>query len=108
MFHWPQPNTAGMRRLQYSRDPDFADDMTVTVDTKWNPISTVIGDHLGKKWLTEVEPARVLGPEQDYAWEHVEGETAVRIIRDIDEAAMKKDFFNTLNGQATRLFEAGE
>ncbi|MDD4267701.1 MAG: DUF4962 domain-containing protein [Pirellulaceae bacterium] len=36
MFHWPRPAEKAPQRLQYSRDPGFADDTTVTVDAKWN------------------------------------------------------------------------
>jgi hypothetical protein len=66
-------------------------------------ISMVIGNHLGKSWLTSVEPSMVLGPDQEYRWQKVDSPTTVRIIRDIDEEAMKTDFFNTLNGKPTAL-----
>ena len=36
MFHWPPPDAPCSQRLQYSLDPGFADDTTVTVDAKWN------------------------------------------------------------------------
>ena len=36
MFHWPRPDDKAPQRLQYSRNPGFADDTTVTVDAKWN------------------------------------------------------------------------
>ncbi len=36
MFHWPPPETDGLQRLQYSQDPGFANETTVTVDAKWN------------------------------------------------------------------------
>jgi hypothetical protein len=66
-------------------------------------ISMVIGNHLGKSWLTLVEPSVVLGPDQEYRWQKVESPTTVHIIRDIDEEAMKVDFFDTLNGKPTAL-----
>ncbi len=66
-------------------------------------ISMVIGNHLGKSWLTLVEPSVVLGPDQQYQWKQVESPTTVQIICDIDEEAMKVDFFNTLNGKPTAL-----
>jgi hypothetical protein len=50
----------------------------------------VIGNHLEKPWLTLVEPSVVLGLDE-------------QIIRDIDQDAMKADFFNTLNGKPTAL-----
>ena len=66
-------------------------------------VSLVIGNHLGKDWLTLVEPSVVLGPDQGYRWKKVETPTNVYIVRDIDEQAMKADFFNTLNGKPTDL-----
>lgn len=66
-------------------------------------ISMVIGNHLGKHWLTLVEPSVVLGPDQEYRWQKTEQPTNVHIIREIDAEAMKADFFNTLNGKPTAL-----
>jgi len=66
-------------------------------------ISMVIGNYLGKHWLTLVEPSVVLGPDQEYRWKKVDSPTNVHIIRDIDEEAMKTDLFNTLNGKPTLL-----
>ncbi len=66
-------------------------------------ISMVIGNHLGREWLTLVEPSAVLGPDQEYRWKKTNEPTNVYIIRDIDEEAMKVDFFNTLNGKPTAL-----
>jgi len=66
-------------------------------------ISMVIGNHLGKPWLTLVEPSVVLGPDQKYRWQKVDSPTNVYIVRDIDEEAMKADFFATLNGKPTAL-----
>jgi hypothetical protein len=66
-------------------------------------ISMVIGKHLGKPWLTLVEPSVVLGPDQEYRWQKVDSAANVYIIREIDAKAMKADFFNTLNGKPTTL-----
>jgi hypothetical protein len=66
-------------------------------------ISLVIGKHLGEPWVTSVEPSVLLGPDQEYRWQKVDSPTNVYIIRDIDEEAMKTDFFNTLNGKPTEL-----
>jgi hypothetical protein len=66
-------------------------------------ISMVIGAHLGKPWLTLVEPSVVLGPDEGYRWKRVDAPSTVRIIRDIDQEAMKADFFNILNGKPTAL-----
>jgi hypothetical protein len=53
--------------------------------------------------VTSVEPSVLLGPDQEYRWQKVDSPTNVYIIRDIDEEAMKTDFFNTLNGKPTEL-----
>ncbi len=66
-------------------------------------ISLVIGKHLGKPWLTLVEPSEVLGPDQEYRWQKVDSPTHVYIVRTIDAEAMKVDFFDTLNGKPTPL-----
>ena len=66
-------------------------------------VSLVIGNHLGKSWLTRVEPSVVLGPDQEYRWKKVDAPANVHIIREIDAEAMKADFFDTLNGKPTAL-----
>ena len=66
-------------------------------------ISMVIGNHLQKPWLTSVEPSVVLGPDKQYRWKKVDSPATVHIIRDIDQEAMKADFFHTLNGKPTAL-----
>jgi len=66
-------------------------------------VAMVIGNHLGKHWLTLVESSVVLGPDQEYRWQKVNSPANVHIVRDIDEEAMKVDFFDTLNGKPTPL-----
>jgi hypothetical protein len=66
-------------------------------------ISMVIGNHLGQPWLKLVEPSAVFGPDQQYRWKKVDSPTNVYIVRTIDAEAMKKDFFDTLNGKPTAL-----
>jgi len=66
-------------------------------------VSMVISEHLNLGWLEEVEPVKVFGPNQDYRWERVEEPASMHVVRDVDENAMKKDFFDTLNGKPTRL-----
>jgi hypothetical protein len=36
MFQWPRPDIDSLQRLQYSKDPGFPEDATVTVDPTWN------------------------------------------------------------------------
>jgi len=66
-------------------------------------VSMVIAEHQKFNWLTEVEPANVLGPDQGYRWEKAKEPSSVHIVRDIDEEAMKVNFFNTINGRPTAL-----
>ncbi len=65
-------------------------------------VSMVIADHLKLPWLTEVERVTVAGPGGKYRWEKSET-SSVRLVRKIDTEAMKRDFFETLNGRPTRL-----
>jgi inosine-uridine nucleoside N-ribohydrolase len=73
----------------------------------------------GRHWLKYVVHSEILGPDQKYRFREVEGvrfrarvqgewqlvdsPTNVRIIHDVDEEAMKADFFNALNGKPTAL-----
>ena len=66
-------------------------------------VSMVISEHLNLDWLKETEPVKVLGPKQDFRWKRVEKPASVHIVRDVDEDAMKNDFFNTLNSRPRRL-----
>jgi hypothetical protein len=66
-------------------------------------ISLVIGKHLGRDWLTLVEPSVVLGPNQEYRWKKVDSPTNVYIVREINTKEMKVDFFDTFNGKPTTL-----
>jgi hypothetical protein len=72
-------------------------------------ISVVIGEHLGKSWLTSVEPSILTGPEDGFFWRKTEKPTHLRVIRTIHHEAMKNDFYATLNGHAMPLRQtAGE
>jgi len=57
----------------------------------------------GRHWLKYVAVSEILGPDQDYRFREVKSPTNVRIIHDVNEEAMKADFFNTLNGKPTDL-----
>ena len=73
----------------------------------------------GRHWLKYVVHSEILGSDQEYRfrevdrvrfrarvqqeWHLVDSPTNVRIIHDVDEEAMKADFFNTLNGKPTAL-----
>ncbi|MBE0534775.1 MAG: nucleoside hydrolase, partial [Phycisphaerae bacterium] len=68
-------------------------------------LSAIISDRLGLGWVKEAEPVVVAGPQNGYRWTKTEGPSEVRVIRQIDQTAMKMDLFNTLRGQPTRLLE---
>ena len=69
-----------------------------------DPANTDYAEYL--EWLKEVEPVKVLEPDKEDKWKKVEEHASVHIIRDIDEEAMKLDFFNTLNGKPTQLIKS--
>jgi len=60
-------------------------------------ISMVIGEQRHLNWLTEVEFAKVLGPDKNYFWDSTTEPANLRVVRDIDEESMKADFFHALN-----------
>jgi hypothetical protein len=65
-------------------------------------LSFVIGEHLRRPWLTKVEPSILLS-QSPYALRSTAGPTNLRIVHEVDVAAMKKDFWSTLNGRPTPL-----
>ncbi len=68
-------------------------------------ISTVINNHLRLNWLTEVEDMKIADKDKAYQWEKTDDKSNVHVIWDIDEEAMKNDFFNTINGYPTKLYK---
>jgi hypothetical protein len=57
--------------------------------------------------VKEVELVNVGGPDVDYRWTKTDGPSSVRVIRQIDQSAMKMDIFNTMKGQRQRLLGVG-
>jgi hypothetical protein len=43
------------------------------------------------------------GPEKGYGWTKTERATRVRVIRQIDQSAMKEDIFGTMKGRPQQL-----
>lgn len=66
-------------------------------------LSAIIGERLGLGWVKRTEWVAVAGPEADYAWTLSEKPTTVRVIREIDQEAMKQDIFRTMKGPPTKL-----
>ena len=60
--------------------------------------AAIISNYMGLDWVIKEEPAQVSGPENNYGWEKADSISTVRLVWDIDGEAMKKDLFNTLNG----------
>ena len=71
-------------------------------------LSMVIGSHVGEHWLTKVEPSILLDREQGYEYRTTTEPTNLHIVWAVDGEAMKKDFFDTLNGRPTPLPPKGQ
>jgi len=69
-------------------------------------LSAIISMRLGLGWVKQVEPVAVGGPKQGYRWRKTDGPATVRVIRQIDQQAMKADIFETMKGKARRLIGA--
>ncbi len=69
-------------------------------------LAAIISERLGLGWIREVEPVTVGGPADGYRWSKADEPTTVRIIRQIDQEAMKADIFQTMKGERTRLHGA--
>ncbi len=66
-------------------------------------LAAIISLRLHLDWIRRTEPVVVGGIEQHFRWHKTDRSTSVRVIRDIDQAAMKKDIFDTLNGKPQRI-----
>jgi inosine-uridine nucleoside N-ribohydrolase len=66
-------------------------------------LAAIISMRLKLGWVKEVELVNVGGPDVDYRWKKTDGPSSVRVIRQIDQSAMKMDIFNTMKGQRQRL-----
>ena len=69
-------------------------------------LSAIISLRLELGWIKEAEPVTVAGPDGGYKWKKTDGPTTVRVIRQIDQAAMKADIFDTMKGKPRRLIGA--
>ena len=69
-------------------------------------LAAVISRRLNLGWVRETEPVVVAGPKKDYRWTKTKRPTTVRVIRQIDQQAMKEDIFNTMKGNKRRLVGA--
>lgn len=69
-------------------------------------LAAIISLRLDLGWVKQVELVSVAGPEQKHAWSTSEGPSNVRVIRQIDQEAMKQDIFETIKGRARKLIGA--
>ena len=69
-------------------------------------LAAIISMRLGLGWVKEVEPVTVAGREKEFHWTKTDRPTTVRVIRQIDQQAMKRDIFETMKGKPTRLIGA--
>ena len=66
-------------------------------------LSAIISMRLKLGWVKETEPVVVAGPDKGYRWTKTERATSVRVIRQINQQAMKEDIFGTMQGTKRRL-----
>lgn len=66
-------------------------------------LAAIISQRLDLGWVKESEPVVVAGPKNNYRWTRSEEPTTVRVIRQIDQQAMKEDIFNTMKGKKQGL-----
>ncbi len=66
-------------------------------------LSAIISMRLDLGWVKETEFVTVPGPGKGYRWQKSDKPTNVRIIRQIDQQAMKRDLFDTIKRKPTKL-----
>jgi len=66
-------------------------------------LSAIISMRLKLGWVKETELLVVGGPDKGYRWTKTERATSVRVIRQIDQRAMKEDIFETMKGAKRRF-----
>ena len=69
-------------------------------------LSAIISLRLDLNWIKQTEYVTVAGPEQGYRWTKTDEKTSVRVLRQIDQQAMKEDIFNTIKGTKQKLIGA--
>ena len=66
-------------------------------------LSAIISQRLDLDWVREWDDVTVGGPDAGYRWLPSEAETTVKVIREIDQLAMKQDIFDSMKGRPRRL-----
>jgi hypothetical protein len=71
-------------------------------------LSAIISMHLKLGWIKETEFIKTPDNAQKYSCIKSDSPTAVRVIRQIDQKAMKQDLFNTMKAKPHHLRNAGK
>jgi len=71
-------------------------------------LSAIISLHMKLGWIKETEFIQTAGPSQGYRWSKTDSPATVRVIRQIDQRAMKHDLFNTMKGKPLHLRDTGK
>ena len=116
---WIMPAPVGARvRIDKRKEPDMYPNnplgryllkiMPANNKPLFDPscLAAIISMRLGTGWVKESEPVTVAGPQRGYRWTKTDKPTSVRVIRQIDQQAMKLDIFNSMKGKPTRLIGA--
>ncbi|MBI5835028.1 MAG: PKD domain-containing protein [Armatimonadetes bacterium] len=69
-------------------------------------LSAIISERLGLGWVKATEFVDVAGPDKGYRWTPSAKPGAVRVIREIQQLAMRDDIFATMKGRGQRLVGA--
>jgi len=91
-----------MRTLNYVNNPNRVPVGTYKGMYDVGVLSYVISEHLRIPWIRRVEPSILLS-QSPYRPQSTTGSTNLDVVHEIDVPAMKKDFWDTLNGRPTSL-----
>jgi len=70
-------------------------------------LSAIISERLDLGWVKEWDDVTVGGVDDGYMWMPSKAETTVKVIREIDQLAMKQDIFDSMKGRPRRLHSRG-
>jgi hypothetical protein len=90
------------RTLNYVNNPNRVPPGTFKGMYDLGVLSYVISEHLNKPWIKTVTPSILLS-DAPYEPQSTTGSTNLDVVHEIDVPAIKKDFWDTLNGKPTPL-----
>jgi PKD repeat protein len=91
-----------MRTLHYVNSSESVPPGTFKGMYDLGVLSYVISEHLNKPWIMKVTPS-ILLPHSPYKPQSTTGSTNLAVVHEINVAAVKKDFWDTMNGNPTPL-----